>query len=132
MPPKKDFMNARSSRIASTSSAPKMSTNAEGASQPTEEDEGQTDDSSDYDGGVVIQGFSPCGKTKKHKFICSGGVKDCGTKISSGEDSVMCNMCWQWFHPKCQGLSTEAFRALSRFSRLYMVMHGMQAQLGLY
>ena len=112
MPPKKDPKGAR---LPSVTSAPKTSTTEENVSQrtnnETQEDNPSTSDE-EPDGANV--GFSPCGKTKKQKFICSGGMKTCGVKIATGDDSVMCDLCHKWFHPRCQGLSTESFSALSR------------------
>ena len=32
----------------------------------------------------------------------------------------MCDGCKSWFHPKCQGLSVEAFRALSKYDFLWL------------
>ena len=95
-----------------------MSTGTEkDAPKTTEEADDSDSVSSDYDedSEVIGGGFSPCGKTKKHGYICTGGIKECGSKIKSGEDCVMCDMCKKWFHPKCQGLSARAFKALCRF-----------------
>ena len=34
----------------------------------------------------------------------------------------MCDVCNAWFHPKCQGLSSEEFKALSKFDFLWLCM----------
>ena len=63
-----------------------------------------------------VRGWSPAkGKSRKSKFICKGGLKVCGLSISSNEDSVSCDACGDWYHPKCQGLTAEAFKALTKF-----------------
>ena len=55
-------------------------------------------------------------KKVRPKYICKGGDKVCGQHISDQEDSVCCDLCEDWFHPKCQGFSVEAFRALSEYN----------------
>ena len=61
-------------------------------------------------------------KSKKVKpsFICKGGTKVCGLAISDREDSVMCDLCEEWYHPKCQGLTIDAFRALSNYDFIWL------------
>ena len=71
-------------------------------------------DEDDISSGVT-RGFSPCGKTKKQRFVCSGGIKVCGARITTGEDSVMCDICKEWFHLECLGLSTRAPRFGRKF-----------------
>ena len=115
MPPKKGA--GRGGRNASVTSAPKSPT-SERSKEDMKKDEQVSDCDSDTeeereaDRGKAI-GFSPCGKSKKQRFICSGGVKVCGSRITTGEDSVMCDVCKEWYHPGCQGLSSKAFEALS-------------------
>ena len=38
------------------------------------------------------------------------------------EDSIMCDGCERWFHPKCQSLSTDAFRALSKYDFAFLCL----------
>ena len=71
-----------------------------------------------------VRGWSPAkGGSKKSKYICRGGQKVCGVSISSKDDSIMCDSCKEWFHPKCQGLSVDAFRALSKYDFLWLCIH---------
>lgn len=58
-----------------------------------------------------IKGFSPAGRRKKN-FICAGGVKTCGQRIAANMDSIRCDACGSWFHPRCQGLKQDAFNAV--------------------
>ena len=85
------------------------------------EEEPEERSASDGEGGVwEVQG----GKSKKvrQKYVCGGGKKACGIMISDGEDSVRCDLCEEWFHPKCQGLTIEAFRALTKYDFIWMCM----------
>lgn len=134
MPPKKDL--SRGSRLNSTASAPKTPAVEKNDRNDRKEEnneqisENDSDDSEEeFCSDVEVsesedeadegetQGFSPCGKTKKQRFWCSGGAKPCGVRIVKGEDSVGCDACGRWFHPKCQKVSKEAFKAMNRFRR---------------
>ena len=65
----------------------------------------------------MIRTWSPAGKSRKSKFVCKG-QKVCGLIISKGE-SIRCDSCKEWFHPKCQGLSVEEFRAISKYDFIW-------------
>ena len=58
-------------------------------------------------------------KKVKPKYICKGGKKVCGLAITD-EDCVRCDLCEEWYHPKCQGLTIDAFRALSTYELLWL------------
>ena len=60
------------------------------------------------------------GKSKACKYLCKGGEKDCGLALTEREDSIMCDMCKCWFHPKCQGLSIDAFRAHAKYDFIWL------------
>ena len=81
------------------------------ASAENEESERENDTTED-ESTVTTQGWSPAGKSRKSRYVCKGGQKVCGMKITGKEDSIMCDACKDWFHPKCQGLSVDAFRDL--------------------
>ena len=72
--------------------------------------------------GKEKKGWSPARKSRKTRYTCKGGQKVCGLSITSKEDSIMCDACKEWFHPKCQGLSVEAFIALSEYDFLWLCM----------
>ena len=101
----------RGGRLNSATSVSKTPVRTESDEERENKEESDASDTEDV--SKDIQGFSPCGKTKKQKYICSGGDKVCGQRIIRGEASVMCDVCKEWFHAKCQGLSMEAFKALS-------------------
>ena len=121
MPPKRDV--GKNTRLNSATSAPKTpacSDDKNVQAQMNVEEDDRSDSDEDDATKSMTQGFSPCGKTKKQRFVCGGGIKACGTRITTKDDSVMCDVCKEWFHPGCQGLSTEAFRALSRHSQDFL------------
>lgn len=57
---------------------------------------------------------------KKVKYVCKGGTKVCGQVISMNDDCILCEACDGWFHPSCQNLSNEAFKALGKFDLLWL------------
>ena len=64
-------------------------------------------------------GFIPVKNKKKAKkgktYQCKGGDgKLCGRTLGKNEDAIQCEGCCNWFHPNCQGLSAEAFKAIGR------------------
>ena len=60
---------------------------------------------------------------RKVRYICRGGKnKVCGLAFSGKEDAIKCDACKGWFHPRCQELSTEAFKALSKHDLLWVCM----------
>ena len=63
------------------------------------------------EGFVTVQSKK---KSKKGKaFQCRGSTgKPCGKTIGKKQDSIECEGCNDWFHPSCQGLSVEAFKAI--------------------
>lgn len=114
----------------SASSAPKTPSHSETGGTQANETETENNDSDDSDSSgtssdeedkeEVTQGNSSQGKTKDKKFWCSGGLKACGLEIPEGEASVGCDMCQKWFHPKCQGLPIEAFKALTKNKKHFL------------
>ena len=60
------------------------------------------------------------GKGKK-KNTCKGGPKVCGLPLA-GKDCIRCDGCKQWYHPKCQDLSMEAFAAISKYEFLWLCL----------
>ena len=109
-------MATRSSRLTSNSAQAANATKE----KEDHENEKAGDSDSEEEGGVIVGGWSPAGKSRKSKYVCKGGQKVCGLTISSKEDSIMCDACKDWFHPKCQGLSVDAFRALSKYDFLWL------------
>ena len=94
--------------------------NDDNADKREDQDEENQDEACGSD--VKVSGWSPSGKNKKSRYTCKGGFKQCGLKISPKEDSIMCDGCNAWFHPKCQALSNEKFKALSKFDFLWLCM----------
>lgn len=76
--------------------------------------------SSDDDGGGAWMTVTAKKTTKKVKYTCGGGTKVCGRIIGENEDCIMCEACGGWFHPSCQDLSSEAFKALGKFDLLWL------------
>ena len=75
------------------------------------------------DGGMWQSQKKKSGKVKaKAKFVCKGGKKTCGLVLSDGDDSVRCDWCEDWYHPKCQGLTVDAFRALSKYDFVWVCL----------
>ena len=60
-------------------------------------------------------------KSRKTKYICNGsGIKVCGLAIRDKDDSISCEGCEGWFHPKCQGIAADAFKALVKFDFIWL------------
>ena len=59
-------------------------------------------------------------KSKTYKYICKGGEKSCGLALTDKEDSLMCDICKLWFHPKCQGFSIDAFKAHAKYDFIWL------------
>ena len=59
-------------------------------------------------------------QTKKVRFMCKGGEEPCDRVISGKEKSIQCEACLEWFHPKCQDLCAEAFKAISTYHLLWI------------
>ena len=53
---------------------------------------------------------------------CKGGKAKCGRPLEEGVDCIMCDACEGWFHPKCQGVSSEAFKALAKFDLVFLCL----------
>ena len=92
----------------------------------------QQENSGSEDGTDVSEGgeFIPVKSRKKtrkgKKFICEGGHgKKCGKALGKRETSIQCEGCEGWFHPNCQGLSMEAFKAIGLHD-LFWVCHTCQ------
>ena len=121
MPPKK-ATGKKKKGSNGVSSAPKTPTRSEKSREEEKRDEDDEDDtdgseeSDEEDSESVSYGFSPCGKTKRQRFICSGGVKACGERVVKGEAGIECDACREWFHAGCQGMSMKAYRALSKYN----------------
>ena len=100
----------------------RLASNAAQLASASAENEGseQENDVAEDENTVTIGGWSPAGKTRKSRYVCKGGQKVCGMKITGKEDSIMCDACKDWFHPKCQGLSVDAFRALTKYDFIWL------------
>ena len=87
-------------------------------SEDTEEEE------EEEEGTQGTHGWSPIsGKSKKNRYYCKGGDKVCGLAITSKEDCIRCDYCKDWYHPKCQELTVNAFRAVSKYDLLWVCIH---------
>ena len=53
------------------------------------------------------------------KCDCIDGKKLCDMS-TPGKDSIICDICKQAFHEKCQGLSTEAHEAIKKYKLFWM------------
>ena len=49
------------------------------------------------------------------RYVCKGDKNTCGLVLAKGDDSVRCDWCEDWYHPKCQGLSVDAYTALTKY-----------------
>ena len=71
----------------------------------------------DKSGGEELDGWWEAGKkgkqSKKVRFVCTGGEEPCDKVIGAKEKSIQCEACLEWYHPKCQKLTTEAFNAIN-------------------
>ena len=54
--------------------------------------------------------------------ICNGSEgKPCGKSVSNDVfGSIRCQICMTWYHPACQGLEEEAYKAITRFGLLWL------------
>ena len=58
---------------------------------------------------------------RSEKFVCRGSIKKvCGINIKDDQNSILCDACELWFHPKCQGLSGKAFEAIAEYQLLWL------------
>ena len=91
--------------------------------QQDEEKNDQRGEGSEDKGLCETQGKRP--NKVKPKYICKGGKKVCGQVIDDDEGSVGCDLCGEWFHPMCQGLSLEAFNALNQYKHdfIWLCVH---------
>ena len=81
----------------------------------TESDAGDKDGAGGYSGG-----WKPVRtKTRRGRYICKGGAKVCGVSVS-GDDSIQCEVCEGWFHPRCQNISVEAFQAITKHELFWL------------
>ena len=104
-----------------TTTARLASNTAQAISASAENSENERENEvTDDESSLTVGGWSPAGKSRKYRYTCKGGQKVCGLTITSKEDCIMCDGCKSWFHPKCQGLSVEAFRALSKYDFLWL------------
>ena len=69
--------------------------------------------------GEQVQGKTA---SEKQKYVCKGGIATCGRILADKEDCIMCDACEGWFHPKCQGLSIEAFKALAKYDFIFLCL----------
>ena len=73
------------------------------------------------DGFVTVKSKKNAKKGKT--YHCKGGPgKPCGRAIGKKDSSIQCDGCEEWVHPGCQGISNEAFKAISLHS-LFWVCH---------
>lgn len=84
-----------------------------GTEEVVEGAEGEVED----DGSWTI-----AGKSKKAKYICKGGMKECGLVLTLKDESIRCDVCKLWYHPRCQGLSIEAFRAHGKYDFMWLCL----------
>ena len=61
----------------------------------------------------------PPGK-KTTSFICKGGHQPCGNRVKDEEDSIECDGCHSWFHPKCQKVTQEVFKFIGKNKILWL------------
>ena len=103
--------------------APQVSRGDENEDAPdTPRDEFETEsDAGDKDGaGGYSGGWKPVRtKTRRGRYICKGGAKVCGVSVS-GDDSIQCEICEGWFHPRCQNISVEAFQAITKHELFWL------------
>lgn len=98
------------------------------AAQTTQDEENEDDDKNKDTGGETGTrqgkkiGFTPVTGKVKGKYLCRGGANVCGLPLSDKEDCIMCDACDNWFHPGCQGLSIEAFGALSKYDFMWLCL----------
>ena len=73
---------------------------------------------------VEIQTWRKAGrkgrKPKQVSYTCRGGITACNKPIVSGEASIQCECCDDWFHPKCQGIEKKAFEAIDAHDLFWM------------
>ena len=71
---------------------------------------------------VLMDGARLQENQRKNRYCCKGGDKVCGLAITSKEDCIRCDYCKDWYHPKCQELTVNAFRAVSKYD-LWVCTH---------
>lgn len=92
---------------------PKLRDQPEPQSSLSQQDSGSDDGTDVSEGGEFIPVKSKKKTKKGKKFICEGGHgKKCGKTLGKRETSIQCEGCEEWFHPNCQGLSMDAFKAI--------------------
>ena len=108
----------RPTRVASTtaSNAAQMPPASSSGEKGDCEKVGEDGKNTEGKGGNVAEA------AEKGKYVCKGGSKTCGQELLENEDSIMCDGCERWFHPKCQSLSTDAFRALSKYDFAFLCL----------
>ena len=85
------------------------------------EDE-QSREESDDGGGWTTQEKKKRSKVKqKSKLVCKGGKKVCGIPIDSDE-CIQCDLCEECFHPRCQELTIDAFRARANYDFIWLCL----------
>ena len=102
---------ARSTRTRFGSTAPQLN---------PDEDRGKRGSEEESEDKGVPETQEKKGKKVKPKYICKGGDKVCGLTIADEDDSVGCDLCDDWFHLECQGITVEAFNILSEFDFIWL------------
>ena len=47
-------------------------------------------------------------------------VCSCGKELKDNQSSIECEICSKWFHPECQGLNSEALKAIGLYDLFWM------------
>ena len=86
-------------------------------------DQAKDTENEDSEGGEWVKQQGKRSRKVKSQAICKGGKKVCGQPVVYGKESIQCDLCDEWYHPKCQGLSIEAYRALVDYDFIWMCMN---------
>ena len=106
-------MNGTRSRVASVSTAASQRCeNGDGVERGGKEDK----DREENEG----ENWKIAGKSKRAKVICKGGLQSCGQRFADNEQFIMCDMCRDCFHPKCQGVSDDAAGAHKEYDLIWL------------
>ena len=57
---------------------------------------------------------------KDATYECKGGQKPCGSTLTDKDESIQCDGCHSWYHPKCQGISPEKFKAIGKYKMFWL------------
>ena len=96
-------------------------TGSSAAQMPQANEDGIFGDGESGDEGDKGKWITESSKSKKVKYVCKGSnEKVCGVIIKEKDVCIRCDGCEGWFHPKCQGLAAEAFKALVKFDFIWL------------